>query len=179
MKLTPNEIRRQQFAKRFQGYDQTEVTAYLNTVASEMEELIKQNKTLHEKTIELETELKNYRSIEKLLHETLMQAKETSGKAMENARQEAQLLIQEAELKSSNILDKARNDLTVLKEQITILKAKKDSIVSRLKMLLQSELELIKALETDEELQEGPLTNKKDFSKEREEIEEIIKSLNQ
>lgn len=177
MKISPNEIRKQKFPKRLQGYDVSEVTNYLNTVALEFEELIKQNKLLTEKNIELETALQNYRSIEKILHETLMQAQETSGKAIENARREAEICIKEAELKASAIIEKARNDLITLKEQITIFKAKKDSIVSRLKALLNSELDLIKTLEFDEELQEYSKIEKEDFSKEKEEIEEIIKNL--
>lgn len=177
MKITPNEIRKQKFKTRFQGYDPAEVNSFLNVVSNELEDAVKQNKSMMEKIITLEADLKNYRNIEKLLHETLMQAQETSSKAIENARKEAQLHLQETEIKASNILDKARNDLTSLKEQIIILKAKKDSIVSRLKTLLQSELELIKALEVNEELQYESNQEPKNFSKEKEEIDEIIKSL--
>jgi hypothetical protein len=75
-------------------------------------------------------------------------------------------------------VDKARNDLTQLKEQVTILRAKKDSITSRLKHLLSSELELIASLETGEERARPAADEERpDLTSEKTEIEEIIRSL--
>ena len=180
MKITPLDIKKRQFKKIFRGYDPVDVAAYLDVVANELEEALKHQKEMKDQVVLLETQLKDFKSFEKVLQQTLMQAQETSGKAIENSRKEGQLIIQESEQKAAQIVDKARNDLTSLKEQIMILKAKKDSIVSRLKMLLHSELELIRALEVDEELMERESKEmKQDFSKEKMEIEEIIKSLEQ
>ncbi|MBI3765341.1 MAG: DivIVA domain-containing protein, partial [Ignavibacteriales bacterium] len=114
------------------------------------------------------------------LQQTFMQAQETSGKAIENARKEAQLILQEAEVKASQILEKARNDLTTVKEEVTILRVKKESIVSRLRILLNSELNLLKVMDADEELQSRiPRGAHEEQSKEKLEIEEIIKQLEQ
>lgn len=177
MKLSPLEIRKQEFSKSFRGYDPNEVKAFLDMVATEFDEMNTMITTLTAKNAELETSLQNYKSVEHAIQQTLMQAQETSGRAIENARKEAQLLLHETELKASQMLDKARNDLTSLKEQFTILKAKKDSIVSRLKMLLNSELELIKALEVDEQMQTSSTSSKQDYTQQHAEIEEIIKSI--
>ncbi|HZY09766.1 MAG TPA: DivIVA domain-containing protein [Bacteroidota bacterium] len=178
MKVTPLDIKKQQFTKVFRGFDPSEVNAYLDILAMELEEWQKHIKELTQKNIELETHLKDYRSVEKAMQQTFMQAQETSGKAIENARREAQLVLQEAEGKAAQIVDKARNELTSLKEQITILKAKKDSIITRLKMLLNSELDLIKALEVDEELRTTDIQDaSQEVSKEKMEIEEIIRNL--
>ena len=179
MKLTPQDIKRQQFKKTFRGFDPAEVETFLSLTAAELEESQKHNKEISNKLIELETQLKDYKAVEKAMQDTFMQAQETSGKAIENARKESQLIIHEAELKASQILDRSRIELITLKEHITIMKAKKDSIVSRLKMLLHSELELIKTLEIDEELQTNNQQNylREELTKEKSEIEEIIKSL--
>lgn len=178
MKVTPLDIKKQQFTKVFRGFDPSEVNAYLDIIATDLEECQKHIKELTHKNIELETHLKDYHSVEKAMQQTFMQAQETSGKAIENARREAQLILQEAEGKAAQIVDKARNELTSLKEQITILKAKKDSIITRLKMLLNSELDLIKALEVDEELRTTNIQDaSQEVSKEKIEIEEIIRNL--
>ena len=180
MKLTPLDIKRQQFKRVFRGIDPAEVSTFLDITANELEESQKINRELQHKIMELEIQLKDYTAVEKALHQTFMQAQETTGKAIENARKEAQLIIQEAELKAAHIVDRARNDLTALKEQLTILKAKKDSIASRLKMLLNSELELINTLEIDEEIQSDRSSeHSQEFLKEKMEIDEIIKSLDQ
>ena len=176
--MTPLDIKKHQFRKVLRGWDPLEVNAFLDVVATELEQLQRQNKELTQKTIELETQLKDYKSMEKAIQQTFRQAEETSGKALENCRKEAHLIVQEAELQASQLVDKARNELTSLKEQITILRAKKDSIVYRLRMLLNSELELVKALEVDEELQSrDDRAGGSQLSKEKMEIEDIIKSL--
>ena len=139
---------------------------------------MKSNKELKEKVQELETQLRDYKSMEKTLQQTLIHAQETSQKAVENSRREAQLMIAEAEMKGSQILDKARNDLTMMKEEIAILKAKKDTLANRLKTILNSELQLIKALAVDEEINPKiDSEEQKPVPTERTEIDEIIKSL--
>jgi len=178
MKLTSSEIKNKQFATKLRGYNTSEVTNYLADVATVCEELQKQNAQLNERIVQLETKLTDYTTMEKAIQQTFMQAQETGGKAVENSRKEAQLIIHEAELKATQILDKSRTDLTTIKEQITILKARKDSIVTRLRMLLNSELDLIKAIEINE-VYSSPNEDEsqQELSKEKTEIEEIIKNL--
>jgi ribosomal protein L10 len=72
-------------------------------------------------------------------------------------------------------VEKARLDFAHVKEEISQLKARKESVLSKLKVLLSSELNLIRALDIDED------GNKKDPSKgtgkEHLEIDEILKRL--
>jgi cell division initiation protein len=169
MQTNGSVIRKQTFAKKFQGLDQAEVSRFLEEVAADFDRLLAENAELSRKVTELETSLKDFRSVEKALQQTLVQAQDSTARAVDNARKEAQLIIQDAELKGAQIVDKSRNELSVLKEQITILGAKKESIVARLKMLLHSELELVKALEAGEapERPTGAAT----------EIDDIVRSL--
>jgi cell division initiation protein len=104
-----------------------------------------------------------------------MQAQEASGRSIENSKKEAQLIVQEAELKANQILDRARLDLSRTKDEIGNLRSKKESIVSRLKVLLNSEIELIKALEIDDDELTRDLS--RGTGKETIEIDEIIKKL--
>lgn len=178
MKLSPIEVKKQEFKKTMRGYDPVEVETFLGMVAADFEELLKSNRELKDKVIELEAHLQDYRAIEKTLQQTLAHAQETSAKAIENSRKEAQMMIREAEMKGNQIVDKARTDLILLKEEIAILKAKKGAIVSRLRTMLNSELQLIQALEIDEELQ--PKSNDeqpKEAAKDQIEIDEIVKNL--
>ncbi len=178
MKITASEIKHKTFKKKLHGYDTEEVITYLSELASEWEMIRAEQNILKEKVIELETKLKDYTEMEKAIQQTFMQSQETTRKAIENAKKEAQLIIQEAEIKATKMLDKSCSDLITIKEHLTILKAKKESIISRLKMLLNSELELIKALEVDEELQrQSQFENQQEIAKDKSEIEEIMKNL--
>ena len=175
MKITPLEIKRQQFKKVMRGYDPVEVDTFLDMLSNEMEESLRSNKEMRDKLIELETKLSDFRSMEKTLQATLMQAQEASGKSIENSRKEADLIVKEAEIKASQIVEKARNDFSHVKEEISTLKARKESLLSRMKILLNSEIDLIKALEIDDDESRGDFS--KGSGKDRLEIEEILKKL--
>ncbi len=176
MNLTPLDIKKQEFKKSLRGYDPIEVNTFLEMVSTQVKSILSQNKDLKEKIVELETQLQDYKNIEKTLQETLLQAQETTGRSIENSRKEAQLILQEAEIKAGQILDKARMDLAKIKEDVSSFKAKKDSLVSRLKVLLSSEIELIKALEIEEE--EILRTDvSRGTGKSAIEIDEIVRSL--
>ncbi|MBI3006488.1 MAG: DivIVA domain-containing protein [Ignavibacteriales bacterium] len=176
MKISPLEVKRQEFKKVLRGYDPVEVDTFLEMISNELEELLGMNKQMKDKAIELETQLADYKHMEKTLQQTLLQAQETSGKSIENSRKEADLIIKEAELKASQIVEKARTDFSRTKEEIANLKARKESIISRLKVLLHSELDLLRALEIDEEDLSRHDTSK-GTGKEHLEIEEILKKL--
>jgi cell division initiation protein len=175
MKITPLEIKRQQFKKVMRGYDPVEVDTFLDMLSHELEEVLSKNKELKDKIIELETQLKDYKNMEKTLQQTLLQAQETSGKEIDNSRKEASLIVQEAELKASQIVDKARTDFSRMKEEIANLKARKETILSRLKVLLTSEVDLIKALEIDDDVSQQD--GSKGTGKDHIEIDEILKKL--
>ncbi len=151
MKITPLEIKRQQFKKVMRGFDSVEVETFLDMVSNDLEEILRENRDLGDKVIELETQLADYKQIEKTLQQTLLQAQETSGKSIENSRKEADLIVKEAELKAQQIVEMARADFARIKEEISSLKARKEAVISRLKVLLSSELDLIRALEIDED----------------------------
>ncbi|MEX0601924.1 MAG: DivIVA domain-containing protein, partial [Bacteroidota bacterium] len=146
MKITPLEIKRQQFKKVMRGYDPVEVDTFLDMVSNELEDLLRRNKEMSDRLIELETQLRDYKNMEKMLQQTLMQAQEASGRSIENSRKESELIVHEAQLKASQIVEKGRIDFARAKEEISALKARKESILSRLKVLLSSEIELIRAL---------------------------------
>lgn len=175
MKITPLEIKRQQFKKVMRGYDPVEVDTFLDLLSHELEDILGSNKELRDKLIELETSLKDYKNMEKTLQQTLLQAQETSGKEIENSRKEANLIVQEAELKASQIVEKARVDFSRMKEEIANLKARKESILSRLKVLLTSEIDLIKALEIDDDPSGGDTS--RGTGKNHIELDEILKKL--
>lgn len=175
MKITPLEIKRQQFKKSMRGYDPVEVETFLDMVSNEVEDLIRENKEQKDLLLQQETQLIDYKNLEKSLQQTLVQAQETSGKSIENSKREGEIIIKEAEIKGSQIVEKARLDFAHVKEEISQLKARKESVISRLKVLLSSELNLIKALEIEEvEDRNDP---SKGTGKDRLELDEIMKKL--
>jgi cell division initiation protein len=147
MKLTPLDIRKQEFKRVMRGYDPVEIDTFLEMVAAEFEELLKSQKDMRDRAIELEVQLKDYRMIEKTLQQTLLQAQETTGKAYEAARKEAELIVREAEQKATASLTGAQADLAALKREIDELAMRKASLIQQLRVILSAELDLLKTLE--------------------------------
>jgi len=150
MKLTPLDISKQQFKKSMRGYDPMEVQSYLEMIGTELEKILGANKDYERKVIELETELKNFKEVEKTLKQTLMNVQETSSKSRENSKKEADLMLREAELNAAKILETAKHEKQTLQEEIITLKTQKQSLIARLRHVLNSQLELMEVLEVDD-----------------------------
>ena len=96
MKITPLEIKNQQFKKSMRGYDHIEVESFLEMVSNEVEDLIRENKNKKINSFNRRLGLR-IKNIEKTLQQTLMQAQETSGKSIENSKREGEIIVKEAE----------------------------------------------------------------------------------
>ncbi|RMF68765.1 MAG: DivIVA domain-containing protein [Calditrichaeota bacterium] len=150
MKLTPLDIKKQEFKKSMRGYDPVEVDAFLEMVSDELESLIRQNKELTDEALKLKTQLRDYQDVEKTLQETLMSAQESINSSKENSKRQAEMIIREAELKAEKMLEETKLRLAEMKNELLIIKAQKDSFARRLRHLLQSQIELIEVLELDD-----------------------------
>jgi cell division initiation protein len=147
MKLTPLDIKKQEFKKTLRGYDPVEVDTFMNMMATEFEDLLRTQKEMRDRIVELEVQLKDYRQIEKTFQQTLLQAQETSDRTYETARKEAELIVRDAEQKATELLAQAKSELQRTANEVTQLVSRKDSVIGRLRVLLSSELDLIKTLE--------------------------------
>ncbi len=150
MRLTPLDIKKQEFRKTMRGFDPMEVETFLEMVADEYEELLKDRNQLKEEVSKLQTQLQDYQQVEHTLKETLMNAQESIKRARANSEKEGEMIIREAELKADSIVGKAYKELEKMKNELMLVKSQKDSFASKLKHLIQSQLELIEILEKDD-----------------------------
>jgi cell division initiation protein len=176
MKLTPLDVKRQEFKRAIRGYDIVEVDTFMDMIAVELEEALRAQKDLRDRATELEVQLKDYRTIEKTLQQTLLQAQETTGKTYETARRESELIVREAEQKAAKIVEQAQSDLGRLKSDIIGLQARKEGLVNRLRVLLTTELDLLKTLEASAE-DEHPGGASLGTGKDVIEVDSVLRSL--
>ena len=106
MRLSPLEIRKQEFKKAMRGYDPVEVDTFMEKLADDYENLLQENSTLSKKIITVEAELKHFKEVEKTLKETLYNVQETSQLSKQNSEKEANLLLKEAQLSATQMIDK-------------------------------------------------------------------------
>lgn len=149
MRLSALEIKKQDFKKVMRGYEPNEVRAFLELAASQFEELVSDNRELSFKVTELETSLKDYKQVEKVLHQTMLQAEETSKQVSENARNQAGNILKEAEIKGMAMIEAAKQDVAELRQQITLLQNQRQEMVNRLNILLDMMSKNLKDFESD------------------------------
>lgn len=150
MKLTPLDIRKQTFKKKpMGGLDPAEVQAFLEMVAVEFEEVIRENASLAERMQGLDSKIDDYRRMEKTLQDTLMSAQKTSDELRDNAERRGELLIKEAQFKADQIIGEARARLMDLQRQIADLKNVRSSYLAKLRSLLESHMDMLSTQEMD------------------------------
>ena len=143
MKLSPMDIRKQEFDSALRGYSTDDVEAFLQMVSEQWEELLDEQRRLEEQVRSLQDKLEHYEEVEEALQEALRTARENSEQKIENAEKKAALMVQEAETRADEIKREAREDREVLRRQVDQLQERRDKTVAGLRAFLMSEMELL------------------------------------
>jgi len=149
MRVTPLDIRKQEFKKVMRGLDSEEVYAFLNTVAEEYEAVLSDNKNLRERIVAIEDRLNEYKAIETNLRNTLLTAEKLTHEAKENARREASLMMREAEMEAEKAAESIRAHTSQLRREIIELKKNKDNYITRLKTLIDGHRKMLDGFDED------------------------------
>ncbi|NND71533.1 MAG: DivIVA domain-containing protein [Rhodothermales bacterium] len=147
MRLSPLDIKKQEFNRGFRGFEEQEVTAYLQMLADQWDELINDHRNLESKVTDLENKLVHYQRVEDALQEALNTAKSSSKTKIANAEQEAALILREAQAKAEELLQKARAGNQALRQSNLVLEQRQQQVISRLKAFLSSEMDMLAGFE--------------------------------
>ncbi len=139
MNISPLDIQQQQFkVKTFRGLDPDDVDAFLQTVAGEMEGLIRENSQMKEQQARQSREMFDMAEKERELRETLLSAQRVIEEMKANARKEAELIVSEAEIKGERIVADSERQLGALKSRIEEVRRQKIQFEMSFKGLLDS-----------------------------------------
>ncbi len=151
MKITPVDIKNQNFGKSFRGYDPSEVDAFLEMVSSTLADVIKEHAQMKERLSSAESTLVGYKDLEGNIKSALVIAQKSAEETRENAEKEAQLLMRETKMKAERNLDESYKVLSGLKKQIADLKNLKSEYLTRLKSLVETHLKVLESMEKEDE----------------------------
>lgn len=143
MKITPLDIQNHKFRSRLWGCDREEVSIFLEMVAAELEEKIKENHYLTEELSRLKAQLAEYRDREQTLKETMMMAQKIAQDMKNNVVKEAQVILSEAELEAERIQERAQGRVVELEEKIQELKRERLLLEEDLRATLTTHLKLL------------------------------------
>jgi cell division initiation protein len=143
VKLTPLDIQQQQFRSKLWGYDPKEVDAFLDVVASELEEVIRENKVLKEDLQRREAEVQRFLEREKDLKETMITATRTTEDIKQNALKEADIVVARAEAQAEQVVQNAHTRLVRVMDDLDELKRQKVQFEETLRSMVHSHLKLL------------------------------------
>jgi len=157
--ISPLEIRKHEFRKTMRGYDPDEVAEFLDFISVEMENLVHENVMFAEKVKTYESQLKKYRDIESTLQDTLLSAQRAREDTLSTAKKQADMIIREAEVKISSTLEENRQKIARLKNVFNDIKIQKETYLSKLKTLINSQLDVFEKFSFEEEQVVGKMTS--------------------
>ena len=174
MKLSPLDIKKQEFGKKFRGYSRDEVISFLDMVADEMQDLLKKNLELDTKVKSLEEKLANYTKIENVLQDTLLTTQKSAEETKSAAEIKAKNIIDGARVGAERIMGDAREELLKVQRDIEDLKNQKDSFVVNFKSLLAAQRSLLELVEKRELEKKGFLRIKMKPDLTEEDLERVV-----
>jgi cell division initiation protein len=143
MKLTPLDIRKHEFPRRFRGYDPEEVRPFLEMVSQQWDELNEELRHAKDRIREAEIKLEHYEKVEEALQEALQSARLNARRTEANAEERARLVVEEAELRSEQIMRDAEQERFRLRQDVSKLSHRHAEVTARLRHFLMSELEIL------------------------------------
>jgi cell division initiation protein len=143
MRFTPYNIKTQEFNRAVRGYDKDEVQAFLEAVSVEFEKLIKDNEELLNQVEEYKQDIKEYKHLEKSLQSTLVEAQESSSKALASAKRQNELIIKEAEVKAAQVIAKANKESERIINAVHDLREEKKLLLAKLKSFVDTQVKIL------------------------------------
>lgn len=150
MKLTPIEIKQQQFEKSLRGYDVADVQSFLTLVSNEYEHLLTKNRELEDQIEKLGDRVRHYERVEEALHETLQTTKESVAQKMDNARLEAKNTTNKAQMDAEAIIQEANQQRAQIRQSILRLLDRRDEIISGISAYLDTAKSSVEKFSKDE-----------------------------
>ena len=152
MKITPLDIQQQQFRVKFRGFDMVEVDNFLDLVANEWEELLRENNRLKEENRQKAEKIEELKGAERELRNALVSAQQICEEMKNNARKEGDLIIEEAKGNARKIIDTGQSQAIELQTEISRLSRQREEFKASLKSMVEMHLRLI------DSVQEGPFS---------------------
>jgi len=145
MKITPLDIQQQQFRVRFRGFDMVEVDNFLDLLANEFEELLKENSQIREEDRRKLERITQLEAAERELRDTLVSVQRITEEMKNNARKEAELIIEEAKLNARKILEGAQTQASQIVAEINQLKRRRAEFEASLRATVEMHWRLLES----------------------------------
>ncbi len=154
MKISPMDIQRQTFGRKFRGFDGDEVRSYLNIVAEEVAALQRERDSFEQEIQSLRGLIDEHRQRETILKNTLLTAQRVSEEIRETARKQAESLVKESEIQADRLVELAQNRAHEVERGILDLRSHRSGLRTDIRALI-ARLTQILDLQEEAELEDN------------------------
>ena len=151
MKVTALEIRQQQFPVRFRGLDPGEVDKFLELVAGDMEDLVRENARLRDALARKDQELERMQQGEDELKKALMAIQQIREDWIGRAEKQAEQVVLESTLKANQLQVDAERRLQGLQQEVQEFKRQKRQLISDIRHIVEEHLRVLETIDEPEE----------------------------
>ena len=134
--LTPLEIRKRSFDRRFRGYDRDEVQQYLEVIADDLEELFRALDELERENVKLREELSRHREHEATLKETLLLAQKSADGLRASTEREAERVLADANRQGERLVQQSLEKAAEKEKRIRELRVERKNFHLKLQGML-------------------------------------------
>ncbi|MGA0254077.1 MAG: DivIVA domain-containing protein [Rhodothermales bacterium] len=148
MKITALDIRKQEFARTFRGYDPEEVDSFLHVISMGWQEMVDELRRFEEKISEQQMRLDHYTKVEEALGDALQTARTSARETVENAERKAAAILEGVEDKVIRLQKEADEHRLDMKRETARYAVRQQEIVAKLRSFLVSEMEMLHHFES-------------------------------
>ena len=145
-RLTPLDVRKQEFKKTMRGYDPLQVEDFRGRAADELERVVREKIALEERLRGVDEQLAIFKEREKAMNDALIAAQQLRAETREQAEREAQMIVREAEADAERRLERARRELERLEQSGQQLGQKHHAYLTALRSLVERQKAELDAL---------------------------------
>lgn len=149
-RLTPLDVRKQEFRKTMRGYDPLVVEDFRGRVADELERVLKERIALDERLRYVLEQLQEYKAREKAMNDALVAAQQLRAETREQAEREAQMVLREADADAERRLERARREVERLETAAQQVSQKHHAYLAALRSLVERQKAELDALAAQE-----------------------------
>jgi len=146
-RLTPLDVRTQEFMRTVRGYDRAQVDHFKLQVAEELEKLVRDRMQAEERLKSAQEQLRGFRERERAMNEALVAAQQLRADSREQAEREAELVLKEASAEAHRIVQQAYQDEVSIRERADAAARQFTAYLAGFRGLLQRQLAELEVLE--------------------------------
>jgi cell division initiation protein len=136
-RVTPLEIQKHEFTRKWKGFDPVEVESFLALIAEEMEEIARANVEMESHVRRLQEENAEHRERERILKETLLAAQRASEDIRSTAQKQAEMMVHEAQESGERLTHSALQRAAEIEKAIHELKIQRTNFRLQLQKMLE------------------------------------------